>query len=226
MHSTIHRSIFYVCIIAVFAITQAAAHAEIVGQASVIDGDTIDIRGKRIRLHGIDAPESAQLCEINGKKYRCGQKAANALDGFIDEKTLHCHEKGKDRYKRIIAECFAGAVSVNAWLVENGHALDYRKYSDDYIDEEHIAQSHHAGIWAGLFQPPWEYRHGKHAQSLGNNTPPLGCEIKGNINAHGEKLYHMPNSRWYNQVKINTQKGELWFCSEKVAIETGWKKAR
>src|SRR5262245_4941136 len=96
------------------------------GQASVIDGDTLEIHAQRIRLLGIDAPESPQYCYFpDGKKWRCGQTAALQLQDFIGNKTVTCEKKGKDRYRRIVAVCFAGGDDLGAWLVENGWALAY-----------------------------------------------------------------------------------------------------
>ncbi|MFZ1414821.1 MAG: hypothetical protein WAS73_09625 [Defluviicoccus sp.] len=64
-----------------FVISAHDAAAEIVGRASVVDGATIEIRGQRIRLFGIDAPESSQLCTLDDKSYRCGQQSVLASAG-------------------------------------------------------------------------------------------------------------------------------------------------
>ena len=93
------------------------AAESIQGQASVTDGDTLEIHGQRIRLLGIDAPESPQYCDLPGqKKWRCGQAAAMALDDFIGDKTVTCAQKGKDRYRRSVAVCsgLIGPLKVNA----------------------------------------------------------------------------------------------------------------
>ena len=133
--------------------------SEMTGIASVIDGDTIDIHGQRIRLHGIDAPEGRQLCKnAEGRHYRCGQQAAMALDGLIGGKTVSCVAKTTDKYQRIVAVCYKGRVNINQWMVENGHALAYRKYSKDYIAHEAYAQNESLGIWTGSFDPPWDWR--------------------------------------------------------------------
>jgi endonuclease YncB( thermonuclease family) len=87
----------------------------VVGRASVIDGDTLDIRGTRIRLHGVDAPESAQTCrDAKGQAYRCGQQAALALADHIGNSNVSCEQKDVDRYKRIVAVCSAGGEDLNA----------------------------------------------------------------------------------------------------------------
>ena len=140
----------------------ASAQAEpIAGQTTVIDGDTIEIHGKRIRLNGIDAPESRQTCErADGSPYRCGKDAAFALSDFIARGTVFCERRGVDRYKRTIAACQVRGEDVGAWLVRSGHALAFRHYSTDYVPEEAAAQDAKAGMWQGRFVPPWDWRRG------------------------------------------------------------------
>jgi endonuclease YncB( thermonuclease family) len=128
------------------------------GIASVIDGDTLNLHGKRIRLHGIDAPESRQSCSQDGQNWRCGQQASLALSDHIESRTLRCEQRDIDRYKRIVAVCFMGGEDINAWLVRSGWAMAYRQYSKDYITVEMEARAARTGIWAGEVQPPWEWR--------------------------------------------------------------------
>lgn len=134
------------------------------GRASVIDGDTIEIRGERIRLNGVDAPESRQLCEdARGKPYRCGQAAALALADYLAEsRPARCIEVDRDRYKRMVSNCFrADGANVAAWLVRNGHALDWPQYSKGrYADEQRAARAARSGVWQGRFVEPWEWREG------------------------------------------------------------------
>jgi len=113
-----------------------ASAAELAGRASIIDGDTIEIHGQHIRLFGIDALESRQLCEAGGYEYRCGQLAALALADEIGQRTVACEPRDTDRYGRVVAVCRAGGEDLGAWLVSEGWALAYRHYSGDYIDEE------------------------------------------------------------------------------------------
>lgn len=143
-----------------FAISIASlAHADgIMGQASVIDGDTIEIHGKRIRFHGIDAPESRQLCEQSEQKYRCGQKASLALADKIGRTIVRCDERGTDRYKRIIGVCYTDEENLNRWMVRSGWAVAYRRYSTDYVGDEDLAREEKIGIWAGAFEMPSEWR--------------------------------------------------------------------
>ena len=83
----------------------APALADTTGPARVIDGDTIDVAGERIRFHGIDAPESGQTCVVGLEVWLCGQKADHALYNFIGTSSVTCQERDVDRYGRIVATC-------------------------------------------------------------------------------------------------------------------------
>jgi len=108
----------------------AAFADDLAGRASVIDGDRLEIHGTRVRLWGIDAPESDQLCRKQGSEhYRCGQKAANDLDAFNMRRPVECVEVDLDQYKRAVAVCIVAGVDLAEWLVKNGMALDWPQYS-------------------------------------------------------------------------------------------------
>ncbi len=142
-------------------LAKADIPATITGKASVIDADTIEIHGQRIRLDGIDAPESGQRCySSTDQLYRCGAGAANALDRYIANTTITCRITGTDRYKRLIGACEANGVDVQEWLVENGHAIAYRQYSTRYVPAEHRAAAAKVGIWEGRFVNPADWRKG------------------------------------------------------------------
>lgn len=135
--------------------------SEISGTASVVDADTLDIHGERIRLVGVDAPESKQQCRNpSGQFYRCGQVSALALDEWINRNPVTCKIEDKDRYSRFLAQCSVRGDSVQEWLVTNGYALAYRSYSKEYIPAEEKAHAAGAGIWAAEFVNPWEWRKG------------------------------------------------------------------
>jgi endonuclease YncB( thermonuclease family) len=142
----------------------------IVGRASVIDGDTLDIHGTRIRLHGIDAPESRQTClDAQDQPWRCGQRAALLLADLLEGKTVTCRARDIDRYRRIVGICEAGGITINAWMVENGLALAYRRYSKDYVEQESRAVEAQRGLWAGSFDAPWDWRQQRKTTSLQAN---------------------------------------------------------
>src|SRR5438874_5398102 len=124
-----HRLLVVLIFLAIPALPPIASAADLAGQASIIDGDTIEIHGQRIRLFGIDAPEHDQLCEAVGSQYRCGQQAALALADQIGSKTVDCAPRDVDQYGRIVAVCSAGGEDLNAWMVRQGWALAYRHYS-------------------------------------------------------------------------------------------------
>jgi endonuclease YncB( thermonuclease family) len=131
----------------------------ITGRASVVDGDTLEIRTVRIRLHGIDAPESAQRCRnARGEPYLCGARSALLLSEQTGVRNVTCTERDRDRYGRIVAVCRLGARDLNAWMVQQGLAVAYRQYSRDYIRLEDEARAARRGLWAGAFQMPAEYR--------------------------------------------------------------------
>ena len=140
------------------------ALADMTGKPRIIDGDTIEIAGERIRLHGIDAPESEQTCIADGQRWHCGMEAASALAFKIARGWVTCQGEDLDRYGRVIAVCYAGGVGgpeLNAWLVSEGWALAYRRFSTDYVALEQAAREARTGLWRGEFVPPWEWRRGK-----------------------------------------------------------------
>lgn len=125
------------------------------GVASVIDGDTIEIHGTRIRLNGIDAPESGQFChDSRGGVWRCGQQAAFALSDRIGQSTVGCVRTDIGRYGRVVADCFKGPENLNRWMVQEGWAVAYRQYSTAYVAAEESARAQTRGVWTGPFDMP------------------------------------------------------------------------
>lgn len=142
------------------ALSLALAQNTVVGRASVVDGDTLEIQGVRVRLWGVDAVESNQTClDAQGKVYPCGRRAAFALADFLGQRTVSCTRRDTDRYGRMVAVCSVADVEVNRWLVEQGWALAYVQYGGGvYLDSQDRARAGKRGIWQGSFQAPWEYR--------------------------------------------------------------------
>ena len=198
------------------------------GRASVTDGDSLEIASQRVRLHGIDAPEWKQRCEANGRQWRCGQAAAQALKGQIGSQRVMCTPRDRDRYGRVVAVCRAGGVELNAWMVAEGWALAYRRYSTAYVDEERAAKAAKRGVWRGRLVAPWEWRRGKRLTGRATSSAKESgqCRIKGNISRKGTRIYHMPGDMHYERTKINTGKGERWFCTQAEAREAGWRRAK
>ena len=151
--------IFNISLIILYALIFNAAAGEISGIPRIIDGDTIKILNKRIRFHGIDTPEKKQICIKNSKEYRCGQEATIALIKKINGKTVVCKVQDKlDRYKRYIGVCFFEDINLNKWMVRNGYAVAYRRYSKDYIQDENYAKKNKIGLWSGNFTHPEKWR--------------------------------------------------------------------
>jgi endonuclease YncB( thermonuclease family) len=130
------------------------------GQASIIDGDTLEIHGTRIRLWGIDAPESSQFCrDDDSAQYRCGAQAANDLDTFIARRPVSCVPINLDPYGRTVATCSVGGADLGEWLVRNGLALDWPRYSKRKYDAaQRDAEQVGRGMWKGSYVEPWLYR--------------------------------------------------------------------
>jgi len=130
----------------------------IIGKAKVVDGDTIHIQSNKIRLHGIDAPETKQTCKIDNEGWDCGKQSTIELKKLISNQKIECIINDIDRYNRYVAICTADEININQWMVRNGWAIAYRYYSKDYILDEKYAQDNELGIWKGEFVEPYRFR--------------------------------------------------------------------
>jgi endonuclease YncB( thermonuclease family) len=130
------------------------------GFARVVDGDTVAIGPERIRLSGIDAPEIDQTClDGTGAVWRCGRAAREELIKHIGPERISCiAEPAKDVYGRWLAACSTAAGDIGEWLVREGLALAFRKYSTRYVAQEASARDTRKGLWAGAFIAPWDWR--------------------------------------------------------------------
>src|SRR5450631_2608276 len=225
----------------------AIAHAaDIAGIAKVREGDQIQIGSARIRLGGIDAPSVDQLCLNNsGERWTCGVAARDELIKHAENKTWTCHVRQTDRRGRQVARCEVDGEDIQKWMVKNGWALAYARFSHDYDDDEKAAWEAKAGMWQGAFIAPWDWRVRNKktvilgaakappnanaillASASGSVAPSPDCTIKGNVNGAGECIYHKPTSRWYAQIKMQIAKGTRWFCSVDEAEEAGCRETK
>ena len=149
------KKIIYFLIFSFFLSTILIASEK---KIQVIDGDTIYIGKLKYRFFGIDAPEIKQICEKNNIKIQCGVIAKSVLQNKIADKIPECVVKDKDRYQRLVAECFIGKESLSRFMVREGYAVAYSQYSKDFIEDEKYAKQNKLGIWSMNFQIPSEYR--------------------------------------------------------------------
>ena len=125
---------------------------------TVVDGDTIKLGDVKIRFSGIDAPEINQTCVASEGKVACGKISRDILLTKVTNNKIRCTDEGKDFYGRVLGECFVNGESLSRYLVREGFAFAYRKYSDKFILDEEYAKSNRLGMWSMKFQYPWDYR--------------------------------------------------------------------
>ena len=154
----------------IFFLVQNLNSEEIYGTPKIIDGDTVHINSKKIRLEGIDAPEIRQQCQkvflkisaIIGfsfkKNYSCGVISKKKLVNKIKTSQINCISSGRDRYKRYLATCYKDGINLNKWMVRNGLAVAYKRYSKDYLGDEVYAKENKLGLWKGSFIRPEKWR--------------------------------------------------------------------
>ena len=229
--------------LAALAMASPAAAAPFWGIGKAIDGDSLTVDDKEVRLHGIDAPEFNQTCKKGGQDWACGAEAYDRLSRLVTGKEVRCTEIGKDQYGRTLGRCSVGAMDVNRTMVTTGYAVAFRRYSMEYISAEESAKAGKRGIWAGTFEMPSDVRHAEEAvaavpvpRSAGSSSgrmpeivrpkgyPPTGspgCRIKGNHSKKGVKIYHLPGMPYYNETVP-----ERMFCSEAEARAAGFRKSR
>ena len=161
---------FILKVILISCLFQIVNAEEIKGLAKIIDGDTVHINLKKIRLEGIDAPEIKQQCKKDflkisvyigfnfTKDYSCGVVSKNKLIEKINNTEINCISTSKDRYKRYLATCYKEKINLNKWMVRRGYAVAYKRYSKDYVRDENYARENKLGIWQGKFIRPEKWR--------------------------------------------------------------------
>jgi endonuclease YncB( thermonuclease family) len=202
-------------------------------RVTATDGDSLVVDGARVRLHGIDAFEADQSCPgADGRLFACGGHATRALQALVAGRDVVCRHQATDRYGRSVAICTAGGRDLGAAMVQAGLALAFVRYADDYSEDEQAARAAGAGVWASgqAITPPWEWRaQGRAAIAEAARVQPIslqpiddeGCAIRGNINRQGERIYHVPGSRWWARTSP-----EAVFCSIEEAEAAGFRAPR
>jgi endonuclease YncB( thermonuclease family) len=222
-----------------------AQAADLSGVPRVVDGDTLVIGATKIRLEGIDAPETDQIClNANDVRWTCGIDARGQLAVHISGRAVSCSPTGIDAYNRTLAICSLAGEDLNAWMVQQGWALAYVQYSSAYRKVEDDARTHQRGLWRGAFIAPWDWRHrntktailGAYsvplnaqavllAPSATEGAPSPECTIKGNVNRKGERIYHTQNQKFYASIQMDKGGGKRWFCTPEEAEAAGWRRA-
>jgi endonuclease YncB( thermonuclease family) len=200
--------------------TQATAAPN--GVVRIVDADTIDVGGVRVRLFGIDAPEMGQPCSADGREWDCGAWTRDAVSNRFEGAYARCKTVDTDRYGRVVAQCAVDGQDMGRMIVHSGLAWAYRRYSETYDLDEKAAAIAGRGLWAVEVQLPSDYRA---AAVAVDNAPTGACAIKGNI-SNGGRIYHLPGQEHYGRTRINPANGERWFCSASEAEAAGWRAAR
>ncbi|MDA9503732.1 hypothetical protein XI09_02540 [Bradyrhizobium sp. CCBAU 11386] len=225
--------------------TSPACAAKLSDAPRILDGNTIEIEQTKIRLLGIEAPATDQICvDAHGRKWACGVAARDELIKHSKGRTWDCHTTGVDEYRRSLGTCFIEGENVNAWMVRSGWALSSGRSSPNYAIYELVASTADAGLWSGAFITPWDWRRrNKSTIIVGASSVPIDarelllgstllsdppspeCLIKGTVDRNGERIYHLPGQLSYAQIDITKMPGDRWLCSEAEAEATGWHKA-
>ncbi|ETX29269.1 thermonuclease family protein [Roseivivax isoporae] len=211
------------------AAARAAADPGPAGTVRVVDGDTFDVGGTRVRLHAVDAPEHDQTCGGQGAaRWACGAWVTAEVRRRYEGRRAECTARDEDRYGRVVATCRVGGRDMGAALVRDGLILAYPRYGETYVALEKEALVAGRGLHAAAMQRPERYREAQRAATSAPAPAPRGagdCAIKGNIGGSGERIYHVPGQRDYAATRISGDRGERWFCTEEAARAAGWRRA-
>lgn len=220
-------------------ILPAPAAAETVGgSATAIDGDSMKVGSREVRLYGIDAPEYPQTCSRGGSEWACGKEARDQLAALLSGTYVDCRGYGVDLHGRLLAVCTAGGIELNRALVEHGWAVALRSETDAYLTAETRAKSARIGIWSSTFVSPAEFRGvalplepapqrsvSRPALQPAQRREPadeaVGCVITANRSRRGEWIYYLPGMPYYAATNA-----EEVFCSEAAARAAGYRRAR
>lgn len=216
------------------------ANAQVIeGIATVIDGDTIDMTGTRIRIAHIDAPEAKQVCTRKGENWACGSDATAELSSIIDGQVVVCTVIDTDIHGRQVATCQTGIFNIGRELVRRGMAIAVDGAPFEYEQASGIAERLNSGLWGSTFAMPWDWRAAnpraapepspREARPQYNSQATQervyrdarGCLIKGNRSRRGEWIYHLPGRPYYEATRA-----EEMFCTESEARAAGYRRSR
>lgn len=227
-------------------IAQPLAAGDLSGVPQIVDADTIFLNSTKIRINGVDAPESDQVClDASAKNWSCGLAAVAALQDYSRGRQWVCSLAGQDRFGRFLGSCSIEKDDVGRWLVRNGWALAFIRYSDGYVPDESFARDRKNGLWSGAFIAPWDWRRrGSKTVILGalavpsdaqrklispaetSALPNPDCVIKGNLHRIRQCIYHVPGGLFYGVLNMERSASRRWFCSEAEAQAAGCRKSK
>jgi endonuclease YncB( thermonuclease family) len=222
----------------------AANAMELVGVPTITDGDTVVIGGTKIRLLDMDAPESDQFClDKEGRAWSCGIDAREALKKRTNTQEWRCQGVRLDRNERLLASCTVGGENISSWMVRAGWAMSpiHKGYSHRFDMDEKAARDERAGLWAGAFIAPWDWRRRDcKTEVLGSVSVPTdaqrklcgspskppdpNCTIKATLRKD-RCIFHQEGGRYYGKIKMEGP-NKRWFCSEVEAEAAGCRPAK
>ena len=223
-----------------------ARMGKFVGVPRIVDGDTVQFGEVKVRMEGIDAPQTDQLClDEAGVRWKCGVTAREQLKALAGNKSWKCYVIRKSVYGRLVARCRVDRQDIALQMIRNGWAMVSAAAPVTYLAGQQEATDKGAGLWAGAFIAPLDWRqHNWHAKTYGRlavhpqtsdamltsafgSLPPSpDCAIKGNVNTSGKCIFHTPGGRWYKRIKMEAKRGDRWFCSPVEAAASGCRETR
>lgn len=204
-----------------FGAQSSAAAAEAV-PVTVVDGDTLEVDGRAVRLYGIDSPELGQFCLNGSKRYRCGYEAALILAKLVGNGPVECRPTPVDA-EDAGQICAVELVDLAEAMLRRGYAVALPSALPIYLRAELEAKRSKLGIWRGDFIPPAEWRQGRRLEH-GDDEPKQVCDIKGILSDTGERVYVVATDREYDGLVIDEARGERHFCSDDEAELAGWRR--
>jgi endonuclease YncB( thermonuclease family) len=189
---------------------------------AIVDGDTLEVNGKTVRLYGIDAPELGQYCLNGSNRYRCGYEAALALTKLVGNGPIECWPTPVDSDDEGQI-CSVDLVDLAEAMLRRGYAIAPPTSFAIYRRAESEAKKSRLGIWRGNFVLPSEWRSGLRLQTL-SSEPKQVCDIKGIVGNKDERVYLVNSDPEYAGVDIDQTRGERLFCSDDEAELAGWRR--